>query len=155
MVACVPPDVLAFDQYSDNNRIQQTHSASDRFQVCLDLRDILRDKERWQILLQDRDRIHDMLQQRELRQEMLQQPRFMRQMMQISELRRELLRNEQMMHEMLQNRDINREINRNRKMMEEIEKNETYRRINQDQQAEILEGLLLESTASGGSSHPP
>lgn len=134
---------------------EQIHGGGEISQECLDLRDTLRDKERSQILLGDRAGIHTMLKNPELRQEILQHPRFLRQMMQIREMRQELLHNEQMMLEMLRNRDIHREVNRNREMVEEIEKHETYRHINQEHQADILEKLLLESTPQAGSNHSP
>lgn len=154
MLACSSPDVLADDQNSDNHHTQEMQNEPGTYLDQISLRDMLRDKERWQILLQDNKRIHGMLQHSELRQQMLQHPCFMRQMMQVRDLRRELILNEQMMHEMLRNRDIHREINRNQKMVEEIDKNESYRKINQEQQAEILEELL-DSTESGASSHTP
>lgn len=149
MVACSRRDLLASDQVYDCSYAQQMQKDMDKYQVCLDLRDALRDKERSLMLLRDQARIHNMLKQPELRQEMLRHPRFVRQMMQIREMRQELLQNELMMHEMLKNRDIHRDINRNREMMEEIEKNETYRQLNQEQHSDILEELLLEPATSG------
>jgi len=145
-MAVCPPHIHAAEQNRDGIAAQQMHTDRGKSRECLDLRDALRDEERSQILLSDREGIHNMLKQPELRQEMLQHPRFLRQMMHIGEMRQELLNNEQMMHEMLRNREIHREVNRNREMMAEIEKNETYRHIHQEQQADILEELLLEST---------
>ena len=150
MVVCAPRSVRAAERCCKGLRTQQTHS--DNFEVlltCHCLRDALRDKERSQQLLRDRALMHNILKQCELRQEILRHPRFVRQMMQIREIRQELLQNETMMLEMLKNRDIHGEINRNREMVEEIEKNETYRQENLEQQADILEELLLDSTISG------
>lgn len=146
MVACGPLNVLAIDQNSDNSSAPLLSSDKDTSQAGRDLREILRDKERWPILLRDRGRMRGILQQGELRQELLQHPHFIRQMMQIKDMRQELLANEQMMLEMLRNKVISREINRNPKMLEEIEKNETYRHIHQDQQDDLLKELLLEPT---------
>ena len=155
LIACAPRYVRAVDQISDSIGNRQIQSDWEKSQNCLDLQESLQDKERSQELLRDRARIHYLLKQSELRQEMLHHPRFMRQMMRIKEMREELLQNEQMLYEMLRNRDIHREINRNREMLEEIEKNETYRQINQEQQADILEELLLQSTDSGKPSPKP
>ncbi len=149
MVTCAPFNARAVDQNSDSKCTNQMQRDKDSSQVILDLRDTLRDKEKTQLLLRDRARIHNMLKQPELRQEMLLHPRFIRRMMQIGDIRQELLENEQMIHELLRNRVTHREVVRNSEMMEEIEKNEKYRCINQDQEADILEDLLLEPTVSG------
>jgi len=154
MSAC-PPHVHAAGQNRDGIGAQQMHADRETSQECLNLREALHDEERSQILLLDRTGIHNMLNQPELRREMLQHPRFLRQMMHIEEMRQELLGNEQMMDEMLRNREIHREIIRNREMLAEIERNATYQHIHQEQQADILEELLLEMTPSGGGSRPP
>lgn len=148
LMACVSTDVQAAGQSRDVIHTQQKHKEVDSFQACLDLRNALHDKERSLALLRNQVLIHDILKQRELRQEMMQHPHFIRQMMQVVEMRQELLKNEPMMLDMLRNRDTLLEVNRNREMMKVIEKNETYRQINQEQQADILEELLLESTVS-------
>jgi hypothetical protein len=155
VVACSQYTHAAAEQDLTGIITQPIHGSGEVSQECLNLRDTLRDKERSQILLRDRAGMHIMLKNPELRQEILQHPRFLRQMMQTREMRQELLHNEQMMHEMLRNRDIHREVNRNREMVEEIEKNETYRHLNQEHQADILEELLLESTPQAGSNHSP
>lgn len=152
IVACSPHDALPLDHTNGNSQTRQMRIDEDISQACLDLQNAFNDKDRSQVLLRDRTRIHGMLELPEVRQKMLQHPGFMRQMMQIGEIRRELLQNEQMMHEMLRNRDVHREIDRNLEMMKEIEKNETYRHINQEQEAGILEDLLLESTDSKATS---
>ncbi|NTW98640.1 MAG: hypothetical protein HGB35_01620 [Geobacteraceae bacterium] len=153
MVAC-PSYANPAEQNRDGTCAQQLHGCRENSRECHDLHDALCDEERSKILLWDLEGMHNMLQQPELRQEMLQHPHFLRLMMQNREMRQELLCNEQMMHEMLRNPEIHREVTRNREMVEELENNDTYRHINQEHQADILEGLLLESAPAGGSSHP-
>lgn len=61
----------------------------------------------------------------------------------------QMLRDSERSQARLALQDAQREINRNREIMEEIAKYETYRHINQGQEADILKDLLLESTDSG------
>lgn len=149
MVSCAPAEVFSSENAGDTSPVQQLQKDKERTRARLDLREILRDRGRWQILFRDRSRMHAMLEQGDLRWEMLKCPRFMRQMMQNVDMRRELQQNELMMQAMLQNREIHREIDRNPKMIAELENNKTYRQFNQDQQTDILEELLTELTVSG------
>lgn len=55
----------------------------------------------------------------------------------------------------LRDKELSQKLLRDREMVEEVEKNEKYRQENLEQQADILEELLLESTVSGTPSPNP
>lgn len=155
ITVCTPPDVRAFTRDMDDLLTQQMHEDGQRSQALLNLRDALSDTELSEQLLRDQSRIHAILRNQGLRQELLQHPLFMRQMLQSRELRQELLQNEQMMHEMLRERDIRYELERNCEMMAEIEKDEAYRQEYVEQEAELLNELLVETPGSGAFSRLP
>jgi len=155
ITVCTPPDVRAFTRDMDDILAQQVHEDGQRSKALLNLRDALSDTELSVQLLRDHSRIHAILLNSGLRLELLQHPLFMRQMLRTRELRQELLQNEQMMREMLRDRDIRCELERNCEMMAEIEKVETYRQEYMEQEAELLNELLMDTPGSGALSRLP